>query len=180
MEDAEFATRHVYGQPDAPVTLLEFGDFECPYCAGAAPILRDLVDGSEGQTRLVFRHFPLFEPHPHALIAALAAEAAGEQGAFWQMHDELFGHQAHLGDADLVRYGERLGLDTSAMVGEAAQRFGPAIQTDYAAGAEMGVHGTPTIFVNGDAYTGRLDLATLRTTVARALRDTDRGRVAPG
>ncbi|SDI76629.1 Thioredoxin [Frankineae bacterium MT45] len=180
MEDPEFAARHIYGQAEAPVTLLEFGDFECPFCAAAAPILRELVDTSQGQARLVFRHFPLFEPHPHALIAALAAEAAGEQGAFWQLHDELFAHQAHLGDGDLVRLGERLGLDTSTMVGDAAQRFGPAVQTDYAAGAEMGVHGTPTVFVNGDPYTGRLDLPTLRTTVARALRDTDRSRVAPG
>lgn len=171
--------RHVYGEAGAPVTVLEFGDFECPYCRGAAPVLRELVDTSEGRTRLVFRHFPLFESHPHALTAALAAEGAGEQGAFWPMHDALFAHQNRLGDADLTRYGSGLGLDPVPLVGAPAQRFGPAVAGDYSDGATLGVHGTPTLFVDGDAYTGRLDVLTLRTVTARALRAGSR-RVEPG
>ena len=176
--DSDFATRHIYGDSAAPVTVIEFGDFECPYCAAAKPILRQLVDTSSGEVRLAFRHFPLFDPHPHALTAALAAEAAGAQGAFWPMHDTLFKHQARLGDADLAGYAVELGLDSTRIVGDGAQEFGDAVEADYAAGAELGVHGTPTLFVNGDPYTGRVELAALRAAVARALRAGGR-RVAP-
>ena len=167
MDDEEFAVRHVYGSLDAPVTVVEFGDFECPYCAAAAPVLRTLVDTSEDQVRLVFRHFPLFEPHPYALTAALAAEAAGEQGAFWPMHGTLFKHQDRLSDGDLVRYAAGLGLDTGTVVGEAAQRFGDAVERDYAAAADLGVHGTPTVFLGTDPYTGRLELGALRAEINR-------------
>src|SRR4051794_41893782 len=79
------ADRHAYGRPDAPVTVLEYGDLECPYCRAAAPVLRELVDGAEGRVRLVWRHFPLFEVHPHALTAALAVEAAAGPGRFWEL-----------------------------------------------------------------------------------------------
>jgi protein-disulfide isomerase len=172
MTDPQFESRHSYGDSEAPVTVVEFGDFECPYCAAAAPILRQLVDTSGRAVRLVFRHFPLFGVHPYALTAALAAEAASEQGAFWPMHDSLFAHQDRLGDADLARYGSDLGLDATMIVGAAAQRFGEAIEADYAAGADLGVHGTPTLFLAGEAYTGRLELGALRTAVAHALRET--------
>jgi len=170
MDDAEFATRHTYGAAEAPVAVVEFGDFECPYCAAAAPILRALVDTSDNQIRLVFRHFPLFQPHPYALTAALAAESAGEQGAFWPMHGKLYAHQDHLRDVDLVRYAEELDLDTASIVGPAAQRFGDAVERDYAAGAAIGVHGTPTVFLGGTPYTGRLELGVLRAEVGRLLR----------
>src|SRR6478609_1741328 len=92
------ADRHVYGDPLAPVTVLEYGDLECPYCRAAAPVLRELVDTSAGRVRLVWRHFPLFEVHPHALTAALASEAAAVHGKFWQWHDQCFADQAHLSD----------------------------------------------------------------------------------
>jgi protein-disulfide isomerase len=168
MTDLQFAGRYVYGDADAPVTLVEFGDFECPYCAAAAPVLHELVDSSGGAVRLVFRHFPLFQPHPYALTAALAAEAAGEQGSFWPMHDLLFTHQDRLRDVDLVRYGEHLGLDPSTMVGESAQRYAAAVETDYRDGAELGVHGTPTLFLNDIAYVERVELSALRSAVLRA------------
>jgi protein-disulfide isomerase len=171
MTDLEFVTRFVYGDIDAPTTVVEFGDFECPYCAAAAPVLHELVESSDGAIRLVFRHFPLFQPHPYALTAALAAEAAGEQGAFWQLHDILFAHQDRLTDADLVRYGAHLGLDTSAMVGAQAQRYAAAVQTDYHDGAELGVHGTPTIFINDEPYTDRVEVAAMRAAVARSVRN---------
>jgi protein-disulfide isomerase len=178
--ESEFAARHVYGDPDAPTSVVEFGDFECPYCAAAAPVLRELVDGSEGAVRLVFRHFPMFEPHPYALTAALAAEAAAEQGSFWAMHDVLFAHQDRLGDAELTRYALDLGLDPATMVGAGVQRFGEAIEADYAAGAALGVHGTPTLFLGPDSYTGRLELRALRAAVARSLRSSGGGGVTPG
>jgi protein-disulfide isomerase len=153
---------HVLGNPDAPVTVLEYGDFECPYCAAAAPVLRRLVEESQGRLRLVFRHFPVASAHPHALTAALAAEAAGEQGGFWPMHDLLFARQDRLDDAALRAYADELGLDGGAVVGEAAQRFADKVEADFAAGLEDEVAGTPTVVVDGELFTGRLELAALR------------------
>ncbi len=153
--------RHVYGAAAAPMTLVEYGDFECPYCGAAAPVLRRLIDGSDGRARLVFRHFPLFNVHPFALTAALAAEASGE--AFWAMHDLLFAHQNDLTDADLAGYGRRIGA--GEVVGEAAQRSRPAVEADYASGGDAGVRGTPTLFVDGRRYPGRVELRALRAAL---------------
>ena len=156
------AERHVYGRPDAPVTVLEFGDLECPYCRAAAPALRELVDTSDGRVRLVWRHFPLFEVHPYALSAALAAEAAGVQGRFWDMQAELLSHQDRLTEPDLRAAAERLGLDPSDVVGDGAQVHAAAVSADYAAGIEAGVRGTPTIFVDGVRFHGKPTLERLR------------------
>jgi protein-disulfide isomerase len=150
--------RHGYGDPAAPLTVVEYGDFECPYCAAAAPVLREVVDGSGGQVRLVFRHFPLFTKHPFALTAALAAEAAGDR--FWAMHDLLFTHQDRLTDADLDRYAAQVGA--GAVTGEPAQAFRPAVEADYRSGAGQGVRGTPTLFVDARLYRGRMGAAALR------------------
>jgi protein-disulfide isomerase len=155
-------TEHVLGNPDAPITVLEYGDFECPYCAAAAPVLRQLVEESEGRVRLVFRHFPVASTHPHALTAALAAEAAGEQGAFWPMHDLLFARQDRLDDAALRGYAEELGLDGSRVVGEAAQRFADKVEADFTAALEDEVAGTPTVVVDGELFTGRVEIGALR------------------
>ena len=160
--------RHVYGDLDASVTIVEFGDIECPYCRAAAPILRELVDTSDGTVRLVFRHFPLFEVHPHALTAALAVEAAGDQGAFWPMFDRLVAGEDGLGDAQLRAAADALGLDGRLVVGAAAQQFGDRVEEDYADGRALDVRGTPTLFIDGERYTGRMTLAELRTRVARA------------
>lgn len=141
--------------------MVEYGDFECPYCGAAAPVLRQLVDGSDGQVRLVFRHFPLFTKHPFALTAALGAEASGQR--FWAMHDLLFVHQDRLTDTDLARYAQQIGA--GEVVGETAQRFRPAVEADYSAGAEAGVRGTPTLFVDGLLYTGRVELGALRSSL---------------
>ncbi len=159
------AERHVLGERGAPVTVVEYGDYECPYCAGAAPILRELVSTSQGRVRLVFRNFPLFEVHPHALTAALAAEstaASGGESAFWAMHFKLFAHQARLSGPDLRLYAEAVGADPDLAVGDAAQQFAPIVQADYASGLEAGVSATPTLFVDGVAYDGRLDLGALQ------------------
>jgi protein-disulfide isomerase len=171
---------HVQGNPDAPVTVVEYGDYECPYCAAAAPVLRQLVDESDGRVRLVFRNFPLAQPHPFALTAALAAEAAGAQGAFWPMHDLLFTRQDRLEDVALQAYAERLGLDGSQVVGEPAQRFADKVEADFAAGLAAGVAGTPTLFVNGELYAGRTEIVALRRAVAAAAGSAVDGRSDPG
>jgi protein-disulfide isomerase len=170
---------HVLGNPDAPVTVLEYADFECAYCAAAAPVLRQLVEESRGQVRLVFRHFPLADKHPHALTAALAAEAAGAQGAFWPMHDLLFARQDRLSDVALRAYAEELGLDGGRVVGEAAQQFAAKVAADFAAGLEDEVAGTPTVIVGGALFTGRLELAALRRAARLNSSGSDRG-VDPG
>ncbi|WP_123370677.1 thioredoxin domain-containing protein [Cellulomonas sp. PhB150] len=160
--------RHAYGSPDAPVTVTEYGDLECPHCRAAAPVLRELVDTSGGQVRLVWRHFPLFEVHPHALTAALASEAAAAHGRFWDLHDLCFADQGHLADADLRRHATTLGLDPAAFAGAGAQRYAPAVESDYLAGLAAGVQGTPTLFVGGTRFRGRVELAALREAVAAA------------
>lgn len=161
--------RLVLGAPDAPVTVTEYGDLECPYCRAAEPVLRRLVEESDGGVRLVWRHFPLFQVHPHALIAALAAEAAAEQGRFWEMQRLLFGQQDRLAEPDLRAAGARVGLDPDAVAGPGAQRFADRVEADYVEGLGRGVRGTPTLFVGGEQYRGPLELAPLRAAVARAL-----------
>ena len=153
---------HVLGNPDARTCVIEFGDFECPYCAGAAPVLRELVASSDGQVRLIYRNFPLFEVHPHALTAALAAESATAPGLFWAMHDELFAHQDRLGPEDLRRYAERVGADPALAAGPPAQQFAAPVQADYAQGVADGVRGTPSLFVAGQPYAGRVEIEALR------------------
>jgi protein-disulfide isomerase len=159
---------HVRGREDAPVTVVEYGDYECPYCAAAAPVLRRLVDESDGRVRLVFRNFPVADRHPYALTAALAAEAAGAQGAFWPMHDLLFERQERLTDAALRGYAESLGLDGDRVVGEPAQAFGDRVEADFADGLAAGVEGTPTLFIDGRRYTGRMEFGALRRAAGGA------------
>lgn len=165
MADEFPAERHVYGDVDAPVTILEFGDLECPYCRAAAGPLRELVDTSQGMVRLVWRHFPLFEVHPYALSAALAAEAAGRHGKFWEMRDALMADQSRLSEPDLKRAAASLGLDPAEVVGDRAQALAGAIQADYTAGIEAGVRGTPTLYVNGERFRGKVTLERLREAV---------------
>jgi protein-disulfide isomerase len=153
--------RHLYGSPDAPIRVVEYGDFECPYCKAAAPVLKELVDGSGGRVALVWRHFPLFTVHAYALTAALAAEAAGEH--FWQMHDVLFAHQDRLTDADLNLYGARVGA--VGVCGDAAQAYRAAVHADYRSGTALGVRGTPTLFIDGRRYEGKVKLPVLRAAL---------------
>jgi protein-disulfide isomerase len=162
---SEIDTLHVLGDPNAPVTVEEFGDYECPYCAGAAPVLSELVETSGGRIRLIFRNFPLFEVHPHALTAALAAESAAASGGeevFWAMHRALLHHQARLDDVSLRSYAQQVGADPELATGEAAQQFAPIVQADYEAGIDRGVSSTPSLFIDGEPYSGRVDLAALR------------------
>ncbi|MCK9897527.1 DsbA family protein [Frankia sp. AgB32] len=161
--------RHTRGPADAPIVVVEYADFECPYCARTAPVLHELVDVSDGEVRLVFRHFPVFDIHPYALTAALAAEVAGAHGQFWEMHDVLFTHQDRLGDKFLRAHAGALGIDGDLAVGEPAQPYGDAVEADYARGIEQGVRGTPTLFIDGSPYRGRTELAPLRKAVSMSL-----------
>ena len=141
---------HILGPSHAPATVLEYGDFECPICKQAAPAVKIMLARFAGRVRFVYRHFPLEEPHPHALHAALAAESAGAQGKFWPMHDLLFDNQRHLKPRDLRRYAERLELDMARydadMAGEVhLQRVREHIES----GRRSGVRGTPGFFING-------------------------------
>ena len=166
-QTSEAPDEHVFGADDAPVTVLEYGDYECPYCAAAAPVLRQLVEGAAGQVRLVFRNFPLFEVHPHALTAALAAESTvTTPSEMLRLNTSIaavpFAQQNRLADADLRRYAEHVGSDPDLATGEAAQQFAPKVQRDYAAGIDAGVAGTPTLFIDGIRYDGRPELAALQ------------------
>ena len=159
-------TDHVRGPVDAPVTVVEYGDYECPYCAAARPVLAALVE--EGHARLVFRNFPLADIHPYALTAALAAEAAAAHGRFWEMHDLLLTHQQRLRDIDLVGYGRQLGIPARAVVGDGAQPYGNKVEADFRSGVDSGVRATPALFLDGRVYSGPVDLRGLRSAVRRA------------
>jgi protein-disulfide isomerase len=146
---------HVAGPDDAPVTLVEYGDYECPYCGMAYPIVKAAQRELGSQLRFVFRNFPLAEMHPHARQAAQAAEAAAAQGKFWEMHDLIFEHQDALEQAALVRYAETLELDAERIARELeAGTYAKRVRDDFRSGVRSGVNGTPTFFVNGDRYEG--------------------------
>jgi hypothetical protein len=140
---------HVRGAPMAPVTIVEFSDFQCPYCGAAHPELARLLREFEGQVKLVFKYYPL-SAHPRAVPAAYAAEAASRQGKFWEMHDVLFEHQHELEDADLDRYAAMIGLDEARFK---ADLISPEVQervtADRKEGEAQKVEGTPTLYVNG-------------------------------
>jgi protein-disulfide isomerase len=145
----------ILGRTVAPVTLLEYGDFECPFCAAARPVLEGLVVENADTIRLVYRHFPIRTLHPHAQLAAEAAEAAGAQGKFWEMHDMLFAHQRRLEYDDLLEYAAAIAVDTGRFDDELASHVYLAeVRRDFRRGVQDGVNGTPTIFINGVRYDG--------------------------
>jgi protein-disulfide isomerase len=146
---------HADGPAHAPIILVEYGDYECPFCARAYPIVKALRAALESQLRLVFRNFPLTQTHPHAQHAAEAAEAAAVQGRFWEMHDLLFEHQDALDDRDLIGYAGSLGLDLERFVSELESgTYRRRVREDFRSGVRSGVNGTPTFFVNGERYDG--------------------------
>jgi protein-disulfide isomerase len=154
------------GPEDAPVTFVEYGDFECPHCASMEPVLQELRRLAGPGMRFVYRHFPLTSSHPHAQSAAEAAEAAGAQGAFWPMHDALFANQQALTDRDLVGYAAALGLDADAVATAlASHTYEPNVREDFMSGVRSGVSGTPTFFINGVRYDGEYTLDALARAV---------------
>jgi Na+/H+ antiporter NhaA len=159
---------HVRGPLDARVTLVEYGDFECPYCGMAEPVVRELLRDF-GEVRYVWRHVPLSDVHPHAQLAAEAAEAAGEQGMFWEMHDLLLGHQDNLRFGDLVGYAEELGLDVDRFASRLQNHEDAGrVAEDIDSGDLSGVSGTPTFFINGRRHYGAYDIETLSAAVRLA------------
>ena len=169
---------HVRGADQALVTLVEYGDYECPFCGLAEPVIRELL-ADDGDLRYVWRHLPLTDVHPHALLAAEGAEAAARQGRFWPMHDQLLAHQDALTADDLIRYAAQLGLDTGRFTADLRRHAGEAKITEDVDSADLsGVTGTPTFFVNGKRHRGAYDIDTLadavRAAKAHALIGSDR------
>jgi Na+/H+ antiporter NhaA len=159
---------HIRGPEDAPITVVEYGDFECPYCGQAEPVIRELLAG-HGDVRYVWRHLPLSDVHAQAQLAAQAAEAAAEQGAFWEMHDLLFRHQDALQPRDLVRYAGELGLDVERFRDDLRRNTGAArVMEDVDSADLSGVSGTPTFFINGRRHHGAYDIATLSAAIETA------------
>ncbi len=160
---------HIRGPDDAPVTLLEYGDFECPYCGQAEHAIRELLSAHGGDVRYVWRHLPLTDVHPDAQLAAEASEAAAAQGKFWEMYDILLGHQGALLPRDLTRYATQLELDVKRFWDELRQReYSPRVSEDVASADESGVSGTPTFFINGRRHYGVYDIDTLTEAVRAA------------
>ena len=170
---------HIRGRLDAPVTVVEYGDFECPHCAAAEPVVRAAVAESGGRVRLVFRHLPLTDVHPHAALAAQAAEAAGAQGRFWEMHDLLFEHQDALTPADLARYAKELGLDVGRFNRELRDgTHARRVARDVSGAESAGVAGTPTFFLDDVLLNTIRDAAGFRRAVAEAVQAAERADVA--
>lgn len=169
---------HILGPENASVTLVEYGDFECPYCGLAEPVVRDLL--KDDDLRYVWRHLPLTDVHPRAQIAAEVAEAAAAQGAFWEMHDMLLANQEKLQPADLMRYALELGLDNDRVHDEVKRHIAAArVAQDVESADLSGVSGTPTFFINGQRHYGAYDVATLTTAIktARARAKIQNGRI---
>jgi protein-disulfide isomerase len=164
------ARDHVRGPADAAVTLVEYGDFECPHCGSAYPVLKDLQARFGDSLRLVFRHFPLTNVHPHAQAAAEASEWAAAQGRFWELHDAIYEHQKELSAASLRTLAAGLGLDGSALTRALTDHaFFARVKEDFLGGIKSGVKGTPGFFVDGVRHEG--DLRTLGEAIAAALKN---------
>ena len=150
---------HIYGGPNGSITLLEYGDYECPFCADVQPIVKDIQERLGSSLLFAFRHFPLTQIHPHSEHAAEASEAAGAQNDFWSMHNLLFENQTALEDEHLAAYAATLGLDQTRLIREVkSSAYAQRIREDFKSGIKAGVNGTPTFFVNGERYDGRRDL----------------------
>jgi protein-disulfide isomerase len=146
---------HTIGPSNAAVVLVEYGDFECPHCGRAHPIVQGIRRYMGDHLQFVYRHFPLVEAHPHAEPAAEAAEGAGAQGRFWDMHDILFRNQSALEPEDLIAYAARIGVDPNRLARELASRvYARKVRDDFRGGIRSGVNGTPTFFINGFRFDG--------------------------
>ena len=160
---------HVRKPASALVTLVEYGDYECPHCRAAYPTIEKVMDSMRDRLRFAYRHFPLTQTHPHAWEAAQAAEAASADGRFWEMHANLFRHQEALGTRDLVRYASELGLDPASFARAlSAHSFAPRVSEDFVSGVRSGVNGTPTFFINGFRYDGPSDFQSLLAVLGEA------------
>jgi Na+:H+ antiporter, NhaA family len=164
------ARDHVRGPADAPVTLVEYGDFQCPYCGDAYPVVQELVERFGERLRFVFRHMPLADLHPRAPAAAEAAEAAAAQGHFWEMHDRLYEHQLELSDAELREHAAAIGLDVERFDRDLNEGIHAArVGEDYASGVRSGTPSTPRFFVNNVMHLGSPSFPELEERIATEL-----------
>jgi Na+:H+ antiporter, NhaA family len=164
------ARDHVRGPADAPVTLVEYGDFQCPYCGDAYPVVQELVERFGERLRFVFRHMPLADLHPRAPAAAEAAEAAAAQGRFWEMHDRLFEHQLELSDAELREHAAAIELDVERFGSELDEGVHRArVEEDFRSGVRSGTPSTPRFFVNGVMHLGSPSYPELEERIATEL-----------
>jgi len=161
---------HILGPLTGPVTMVEYGDYECPYCGQAHHVVKQLRQLMGNRMCFVFRHFPLTTVHPHAQLAAEAAEAAGVQGKFWEMHYVLFEHQYALEPDDLLQYAAALGLDVPRFSSDLATHIhAPRVREHFLSGVRSGVNGTPTFFINGLRHNGTFDRDTLVDAIEVAM-----------
>ena len=159
---------HIQGPIDAPMALVEYGDYECPYCGEAHPIVKAIQKRLGSRLCFAFRNFPLANMHPYAEHAAEAAEAAGVQDRFWEMHDLLFENQDALDDASLTRHASSLGLDAQRLIKEVLSgEHAARVREDFRSGTRGGVNGTPTFFINGVRYDGETDVDSLVAALTR-------------
>jgi protein-disulfide isomerase len=167
LKNAVNARDHVSGLPDAPATLVEYGNFECIHCGRAYPVIKEVQKLLGDSLRFVFRHFPTVQTHPHSLRAAEAAEAAAAQGKFWEMHDQLFTHQQSLGDPYLSRYAKHICLNTESFDRDMRENtFRKQLEVDYDRSIfDEHVTGTPTFYINGVRYTGGTEVESLLTAI---------------
>ncbi len=169
------AVDHSLGGEHSPVAVVEYGDFECPICKQAAPAVKLMLERFGPRIRFVFRHFPVESAHPHAMHAAQAAEGAGGQGKFWQMHDLLFDNQSHLKMANLREYAQRLDLDMPRFIAEMDDEiYLQRVREQMAGGTQSHVRGTPTFFINGVIQDVSFGMHALIDGVEAALRRVDR------
>jgi protein-disulfide isomerase len=160
---------HILGPSSARVSLVEYGDFECPHCGRAYVEVHDVLQRMHGQVQFAFRHFPLSQVHPHAMLAAEAAEAAGAQGRFWEMYGRLFENQESLEARDLLGYAHDLELDVREFRSALEDhRFLPRVREDFTSGIRSGVNGTPCFFINGRRHDASWDADTLLAALVRA------------
>ena len=164
------AEDHAQGPEDAEVTLVEYGDYECPHCGRAYPIIKQVQQHFGERLRFVFRNFPLGEMHPHAIAAAEVAEFAGAHGKFWEMHDLLFENQTRLGDSLFVELAQQLKLSPTALRKALEERtFEARVRADFNGGVRSGVNGTPTFFINGHRHDASFDFDTLVSAIQGAM-----------
>jgi protein-disulfide isomerase len=160
---------HIQGSSDADIVLVEYGDYECPYCGAAYPVVKELQHRLKGKLSFVFRNFPLANAHPHAEIAAEAAEAAAAQGKFWEMHDALYENQSALEPENLAAYASALGLDMRRFAKEMDEHiYASRVREDFHSGVRSGVNGTPSFFINGVLYQGAYDLRSMLLALKEA------------
>jgi len=149
---------HIQGNDNAVIELVEYGDYQCPYCGAAYPMVKRIQEKLSDKLKFVFRNFPLRNIHPHAMAAAIAAEAAALQGKFWQMHDIVFENQTKLGQSSLLKYAKQIEIDIDKFTIDIARpELSEKIEVDFESGIRSGVNGTPTFFINGEKYNGSFE-----------------------